>query len=231
MPETQLADECKAEIARYLDALSSSLPAQIDTRKLSRERPPILATWARETLLWRFTELAQDALEKLNAKRFASAMLLTRAAVETTATLWHLNTQIRATITSRDIGKLEALLKHVVFGERVPGTPEELLALNVLTTLKHVEKTVPGTLRYYQELCEYSHPNYLGTTGLYSAPHKNTGVVELGSNIRGANSHNEICATALSATMRMFHPVYAAIGDSLPALVELCETSIPPNQK
>ena len=51
-------DECKAEIARYLDAFARSLPAQINAPRISRVKLPGIATWSRETLLWRFTGLA-----------------------------------------------------------------------------------------------------------------------------------------------------------------------------
>ncbi len=35
-----------------------------------------------ETMIWRFTELAQEALDNLDRNRFAAGIVLTRAAVE-----------------------------------------------------------------------------------------------------------------------------------------------------
>jgi len=97
-----------------------------------------------------------------------------------------------------------------------------------MTFLKHVERELPGYTRHYEKLCEYSHPNYYGVAGIYSHPHKETGLIDLGSNIRGGQSHDLICAAGLSGTVIMFHHSYEALANTLPALVELCERLIPP---
>ena len=141
-------DEYKAEIARYVDAFACSLPAQIDAPGISRVKLPGIATWSRETLLWRFTGLAQDALEKLNQKRLASAMLLTRAAVETVAALWYLDTKIKRALASGEIAELDEKLKRLVFGQKDPSAQADGLpaAINVVTFLEHVEKEFRATL-------------------------------------------------------------------------------------
>src|SRR4051812_3522833 len=82
--------EYKTEIAESLDEFVRSLPTQIDAPALSRVKLAGNVVWCRESLFWRFTELAQDALKNLDGKRIASAMLLTRGAVETGAVLWYL---------------------------------------------------------------------------------------------------------------------------------------------
>lgn len=225
-------DEYKAEIARYVDAFARSLPAQIDAPGNSRVKLPRIATWSRETLLWRFTGLAQDALEKLNQKRLASTMLLTRAAVETVAALWYLDTKIGRALASGEIAELDEKLKRLMFGQKDPSAQADGLpaAIDVVTFLEHVEKEIPGYTDQYAALCEYSHPNYAGAAGLYSHPHKDTGMIDLASNIRGLQTHDMICAANLSGAVIMFHHSYTAIGDALAALVELCERLIPPLQ-
>jgi hypothetical protein len=226
-------DEYKAEIARYLDAFARSLPAQINAPGISRVKLPGIATWSRETLLWRFTGLAQDALEKLSQNRLISAMLLTRAAVETTAALWYLEAKIKRALASSDLAELDEKLKRLVFGHKDPPVQADGLptAINVATFLEHVEKEIPGYMGQYAALCEYSHPNYLGAAGIFSQPHKETGLIDLGSNVRGLQTHDMSCAANLSGAVIMFHYSYAAIGDALPALVEVCERLIPPLQK
>jgi hypothetical protein len=43
-------------------------------------------------------------------------------------------------------------------------------------------------------------------------------LIELGSNIRGSQSHHVICALNLGVAVMMFNHSYAAIGDALPQL-------------
>ena len=225
-------DEYKADIARYLDAFACSLPVQIDAPAISRVKLPGIATWSREALLWRFTGLAQDALEKLNQNRLASAMLLTRSAVETASALWYLDTKIKRALASGEIAELDEILKRLVFGQKDPSAQADGLpaAINVMTFLEHVEKEIPGFTGEYAALCEYSHPNYTGAAGLYSHPHKDTGMIDFGHDIRGLQTHDMICAANLCGAVIMFHHSYAAIGDALASLVELCERLIPPLQ-
>jgi hypothetical protein len=222
-------DEYKTEIARNLDAFARSLPTQIDAPGISRVKLPGNAVWCRETLFWRFTELAQDALEKLDHGRLASAMLLTRAAVETAAALWYLDIKITRALESSDLVELDEKLKQLVVGYKDPsafadGAPK---AINVLTFVGQVDKEISGYSSQYVALCEYSHPNHDGAAGLYSHPHEDTGLIELGSNIRGSQSHDVICALNLSVAVMMFNHSYAAIGHALPQLVDLCERAVP----
>ena len=97
----------------------------------------------------------------------------------------------------------------------------------MLTFVGQVDKEISGYSSQYAALCEYSHPNHDGAAGLYSYPHKDTGLIELGSNIRGSQSHDVICALNLSVAVMMFNHSYAAIGRALPQLVDLCERAVP----
>jgi len=229
MKMQQSVKEYKAEIAGYLDAFARSLPKQIDAPAISRVKLAGNAIWCRETLFWRFTELAQDALEKLDQKRLASAMLLTRAVVETGAALWYLDTKIMRAIETSDVSELDEKLKQLVVGYKDPsahadGVPK---AINVLTFVGQVDKEIGGYASQYAALCEYSHPNHDGTAGLYSHPHEDTGLIDLGSNVRGSQSHETICALNLSVAVMMFKHSYAAIGHALDQLIHLCEKAIP----
>jgi hypothetical protein len=229
MKKPQSVAEYKAEIARCLDAFARDLPTQIDAPAISHVKLPGYAIWYRETMIWRFTELAQDALEKLDRKRLASAILLTRAAVETAAALWYLDTKIAGAIKSGDLADLGEKLKQLVVGSKDPsahadGVPK---AINVLTFVGQVDKEIGGYAGQYAALCEYSHPNHDGAAGLYSHPHKDTGLIDFGSNVRGAGSHEMICALNLSVAVLMFNHSYAAIADSMTELVLLCENAMP----
>jgi hypothetical protein len=221
--------EYKTEIASYLDAFARSLPTQIDAPEISHVKLPGNAIWCRETLFWRFTELAQDALERLDHGRISSAMLLTRAAVETAAALWYLDIKITRALESNDLAELDEKLKQLVVGYKDPSACADGLpkAINVLTFVGQVDKEISGYSGQYAALCEYSHPNHDGAAGLYSNPHEDTGLIELGSNIRGSQSHDMICALNLSVAVMMFDHSYVSIGHALPQLVDLCERAVP----
>ncbi len=58
--------------------------SQLDARAISlklKKLPGNSMSYC-ETMIWRFTELAQEALDNLDRNRFAAGIVLTRAAVE-----------------------------------------------------------------------------------------------------------------------------------------------------
>jgi hypothetical protein len=220
--------EYKAEIAAKLDAFARSLPTQLDAPAISLKKLPGMAMWYRETMIWRFTELAQDALQKFERKRFASAMVLTRAAVETGAGLWYLHEKIKKAIAANDLGDLGEKLERLNVGYKEPSALAEFPeAVNVMTFVDELNKKIDNFKRSYATLCEYSHPNHQGAAGLFSWPHPDTGLVDFGSNIRGMDTHEAICALNLSAAVMMFDHCYGAIAKSMPQLVALCERTKP----
>lgn len=230
MTKQRSVAQYKTEIAARLDAFARSLPKQIDAPAISRMRLPGNVMWYRETMIWRFTELAQDALENLDRKRFASAMVLTRAAVETAAGLWYLHSKIMKAVKADDLGDLDAMLRRLNLGYKDPAALADNLpeAVSVLTFLAHVDKDIEDSTKAYAALSEYSHPNYQGTACLYSHPHADTGLVDFGSNVRAADSHETICAINLSVAAMMFQHSYGAIADLMPGLVILCEKGMTP---
>lgn len=225
MKMQQSVAEYKAEIAERLEAFAGSLPKQLDALAISRMKLPGNAMWYRETMIWRFTELAQEAFDNLNRERFASAMVLTRAAVETAAGLWYLHTRIMTVTKADDLGDLAEMLRRLNVGYKNPEALADNLpeAVSVLTFVGHVDKDIEGYKKAYAALSEYAHPNYEGAACLYSHPHANTGLVDFGSNIRASDSHEIICALNLSVAVMMFSHSYAAIATLMPKLVALCE--------
>jgi hypothetical protein len=219
--------EYKAEIADRLDAFARSLPKQLDAAAISPKKLPGIAMWYRESMIWRFTELAQEAFNNLDRRRFAAAMVLTRAAVETGAGLWYLHTKIKKAIADDDLGDLGEKLEKLTVGYKektaLADFPE---AINVMTFVEHLNKKIDNFALAYATLCEYSHPNHQGAAGLYSWPHPDTGLVDFGSNIRESESHEGICLSNLSAAVMMFDYAYSAIANSMPDLVALCERTL-----
>lgn len=227
--QTTLA-EYKAEIAEQLVAFERSLPTRLDAPAISRMKLPGMAMWYRETMIWRFTELSREAFDNLNRNHFAAAMVLTRAAVETVAGLWYLYSKIKGAIAAGEIGDLGEKLERLNVGYKEPSALTEFpQAINVSTFVEHLNKKISNFSRAYATLCEYSHPNHQGAAGLYSWPHPNTGLVDFGSNVRGSDAHENICAINLSSAISMFDHAYAGIGDSIPQLVALCEKGVLPN--
>jgi hypothetical protein len=229
MEETQdplSLDSLISEIEARLGLFEQNLPRQIDPVGLSRSKLPFKALSYRETLIWRVTELARVALDALHAGRLAVSVVLARAVVETTAALWYLSNKLERTLDTGTLGDIDGFLMSLSMGTRTwtdEGLPQ---AINVLTFIRWAEKTLPGIEHGYAVLSEYAHPNYAGTTGLFSYNDHQRILTDFGPNPRMLTNTKSMCAANLSAALLVFEGAYEKVGDMIPRFVALCEKDL-----
>src|SRR3954451_12455449 len=99
--------------------------------------------------------------------------------------------------------------------------------INVLTFVDCVHKTVEGFRQQYDSLSEYSHPNYSGTTGLYSKNDTENILTDFGSNVRNTDGPKHIGVINLSVALMMFHHTYNKLADVMSDFVALSEKNLP----
>ena len=72
------------EIRQRLELLESNLPKRVDAMAISRiSKLPYKVMFYREALVWRMAELGRTAFEDFERDKLVSAIVLTRAVVET----------------------------------------------------------------------------------------------------------------------------------------------------
>jgi len=186
---------------------------------------PFKALIYREALIWRMTELSHGAFENFGKNRFALAILETRAAVETSAALWHLHGKLNAAVKAGAVGDIDDFLMKLSMGSR---TDADILpqAINVLNFVDRVEKDVKGFRQQYDRLCEFAHPNWAGTALLYSKHDQTKLWTDFGANIRGVEGPKQIGITNLSVALMLFESRYNSVADIMPAFIKLCEASV-----
>jgi len=213
------------EAQKRLHHLESSLAAQLDAMAVSRTaKLKFKALLYRETLARRMAGLCRVAIRTFRGHELASAMLLTRAAVETSAALWYASAKLDATLESRTVADLDIYLMRLAMGSKADRdiTPEPV---NVLTFVDRVDKDVQGFRQQYDRLSEFAHPNWAGTTLLYSKSDAANRRTYFGSNIRGDESTKMIGLTNLNVALMAFDRSYKRVSDLMPAFITLCEKS------
>lgn len=160
--------------ASLLQRWKSSLPGKISVggalaknRTAYKWKAPYRSLVLRETLFWRtYDLLCQAQLLHENHHTLGSRLLL-RSALETVATLAHLNQCTRALIDG-DVpyNDFDEKTRLLLLGSRDQTTKYQ--SINVLTILKHVDKSYPGVLGVYNTLSESAHPNFEGVCFGYS---------------------------------------------------------------
>jgi cation transport protein ChaC len=211
------------EIRGRLELLESNLPTHVDGFALSTHtKIPFKVLLYRDALIWRMTELSRAAFESFEGDKLGSAVILTRAAVETSAAQWYLWRKLNGAVQARTVGDIDKDLMKLVMGSKTnPDLPQ---AINVLTFIDHTSKDIDGFREQYDNLSEVAHPNWAGTTLLYSKPDPQSLCADFGANIRGDRGTKQVGALNLSVALMIFERNYALIADLMPSFVALCES-------
>ncbi len=218
-------DSLMSEIRGRLELIGSSLPSRVDAMAISpTAKLPFKALSYREGLIWRMTELSRSAFEGFENGKMASAILLTRAAVETSAALWYLRAKVSAAVESRAVGSIDDYLMRMLLGSKT--IPEMPQPINVLTFVDRVDKDIEGFRRHYDELSEFAHPNWSGTAGLYSKVDRENFWTDFGSHLCDHGGLKYACVINLSVALEMFETTYNDLADLMPAFIRLCEAEL-----
>ncbi len=214
------------EIRGRIELLESILPASVDAMAVSRaSKLPFKVLLYREALIWRMAEVSRAAFDNFGTDNLVSAIVLTRAAVETSAALWYLGGKVATAVESDDVGSIDEYLMKMYVGIAT-GAPTGVIVprpVRVGTFLDSVEKDIPGFNHQYGILCEYAHPNWAGTALVYSKNDPEKRMTYFGKNMRKADNTKTIGVVNLSVALMMFERCYNRITKILPAFTKLCE--------
>lgn len=213
------------EIARRIEMMESSLPKRIDPASISlKAKLPFKALDYREALLWRFVELCRCALDHFNEEDLAAATILTRAALETVAALWYLNRKIKSVIDTEIVGDVDNFLMRLLMGSKTDSAMPD--PVNVLTFVERVNAEIDGFRQQYDELSEFSHPNWAGTSMLYSKPNFAKIWTDFGKNVGNLEGVKEVGTINLNIAMVMFEHSYNQISEMMPTFIQICEREL-----
>ena len=211
--------------------MTDNLPKVVDPASISLSaKIPFKAIVYRETLIWRTEEFARCACDLYQRKDIGSAIVLTRVVTENAAAIWYLMQLIRDANDTSHVKGLDERIMKLLMGSR---SNDELPdAVNVLTMLKKAEKSIPGIgiLSAYDSLSEFAHPNWSGTSLLYSRNDHDKILTHLGKNVRSAESPLGLGLSSLTGSLAMFEHAYNSISDLMPDFVSVCEAALPNNE-
>ena len=166
-------------------------------------------------------ELSHVAFQAFQARQFAAAITLTRAAVETVAALWYVEEKVAAALKDDKLTDIDSYIMRLLSGNYLwDDFPNPF---RVGKFIKAVERRVPGFKDEYSRLSEYAHPNSTGTVGLYNTIDRDKILVDFGPNQTGVNAAQGVCIANLSVALMLFEHSYNKLSD----MMHDCEKEIP----
>lgn len=130
-------------------------------------KAPLRSLVLREVVFWRTHDLLTQSYEMHLAGRTLGARILLRSALETIATLIHLNQAIAGVVDgTQKFHQFSLNTSRLLLGSRDKSTKHE--AISVTTVANKCDKKYPGIAGLYAELSESAHPNFEGMCFGYS---------------------------------------------------------------
>ena len=160
--------------ASLLQRWKSSLPEKVSVGGALAKNPtaykwkaPYRSLVLREALFWRTYDLLSQAQLLHENHHTLGSRLLLRSALEAVATLAYLNQGTRALLDGEvSFNDFDERTRLLLLGSRDQTTKYQ--SINVLTILKHLDRSYPGVLGIYNILSESVHPNFEGVCFGYS---------------------------------------------------------------
>lgn len=214
------------EIEGLLTFLETNLQKEVDGPAISRSKLPFKAECYRESLAWRMADLLRGALSSFQGNHLASAITLTRSAMETAASSWCLSKKIKAAIESQSLDEINNYLIKGLVGWRLKPEDGSTIpdAHQVLKFIDKMDKEIPDFRKHYEMLSEYAHPNWSGTHGLFAQIDPASCVTKFGNKENGTSL--QITLPLLAASLEVFIAGYNTTADLMPSFVIVSEAAL-----
>jgi hypothetical protein len=170
MSENRIAglSELMATAARLLGMLNNNVTESMNASSLEKERPSIwfARKYVRGCLL-RILSLGTSTMGELERNNFASAALLSRSVIETSAMLELFHNNLRKVSTDNDPEKLRTVVSSHYLGTKAFELAGSAKAPHVMDAVRAANKKEGWIQSVYDMLSDVAHPNWAGTTQLF----------------------------------------------------------------
>ncbi len=225
MPHEEFA-ELLSEIGQRVSALSNGLPDVIDPAAISlKAKIPYKIIAYRETLLWRTEELSRVAYLQFKNEQVVSGIILTRCVMESAAAVWYVLNRIKTLVENEDLNDFDDKAMRLLMGSKNDTT--EINSINIMTFLDKVDTHLSGFRKLYDDLSEFAHPNWAGTSGVYGSVDRSKVLTRLGNFAK--EFPYEVGLKGLASSLAVFEYAYSEIGDLMPKVVEISEKGLESN--
>lgn len=208
-------EESASRLRNRLEEIKSVLPATNDPSLLNIPRQVDVQSGA---LVHRSYTLAEAAFDDYCNGNLLTAFILTRATFESVSMMFLLGKKISNALQSENTDELRKSLDRMIQGSR--NSDSEVSAYNVLTLIDEISKEIAPCRSFYDDLSEYTHPNFAGTTAAFGKLNEEKSLMLFGLDLE---PFKEIGHLPIEASIILIQPVYERLVALQTPLRELCD--------
>lgn len=196
-------DDEQSSIQRVKEAINSFqglLEVSVNREKVGTASPiPYKFLVVRQGVFWRTKELADGAVQAIEAQNWLSASILARSMMETVCLQVELFRVTQRAGNSIPMADVEDKIRGLLTGS--DGGTSSLARMAMLSRIDHIDKEVKGFRQTYDGLGECVHPDWNGTLGLFSGQNQTASAVSFGRYFRGAEVTETTTLNALKLSL------------------------------
>lgn len=218
-------DELFKKADALYDEINSSKINCVDPASISHiAKTPYKILCLREALLWRSEEISRNCISLLRSGDIVTAAVLSRCLTENSAVCWYAMELILDRNSGKRINDFDEFSMRLLMGHK---TWEEMPdPVNIMTQIDKADKTVSGLRANYDRLSELTHPNYMGTSFMFSQIDRNKILTNFSRYPRNKNKFVKSVLASHNGSLAMLKHSYNRITDYLPKLISICEEEI-----
>jgi hypothetical protein len=224
-----------AESRRLCHALESFLPTfhlpSVDATFLTSQglwitvKLPSKLVTVVGSLAWRAQDFATLALDLFENKRTIPGAVITRSLMETTALVHLVHSKVKKALAMEDANSVDEFLIRCTGSRLSDGAPQ---SPSVMTAIESLDKEpgAEGYLKFYETLCEFAHPNGLGTFYAYANFDDTNRMTSFGHN-KGMTKGNDVSFAVVFA-LEILLDFLGKLADLVPRVTKLARDTYPP---
>lgn len=208
------------EAHELIGHIELSLVSSISACDISIEsKVPLKIVTLHEALKHRVVDIGKSACEFYIERKYIQAIILARAVMESSAAIFYLYYKLDEFMKDKDIYKFDEFIMRCLLGQRIDNK-YNIKSINIMTMIEKTEKQFNGFLELYNDLCEYTHPNWSGVMGFYSTTNRKKHITEFSS----PNTVNQLATglPALKASLLIVVEVSNIISEVMGKVIKLC---------
>jgi len=185
MQSIQIVDEetMLFDLEHIISRFEGSLPSRVDAAAMTwKSKVPFKMLSLKELLFHRITLLARTSLDLYVQGTWVPAYIVMRSTVETAALFFEFCNKVSLFLQDADEKKIDIFLMKCITGGK--DEKSKLPPIHVLDCIRSIDKEYDGFLRMYEVLCEYTHPNFLGTLASFGKVDHANIWLDLGAEIK-----------------------------------------------
>jgi len=177
-----------------------------------------------EIMNLRMFDFCEASYLLINSNHIIPSLTLIRTLFENVAVTYRISSAIDKSLKSNKLTEdFDDLITKISLGTRYDS---DVSAINIMTNIEKLDKKYNGMLKFYEDLCEFVHPNWDGVEGSYSELFENNRYTDIFKVFTIEHPLFKWFESCFLLCMSVYIDNSQDIKANLPSFTVLCESEI-----